>query len=154
MQTSAKRILHQAGVAVEFVVCRIGEVDQPEMSCRARLGPTDFVLRILDRGLAPTRERLGEAAMTREGGTHLSIYINAAESTAVISRLSDRVLLGHAVAHEIGHLLLGPNSHSSSGIMRPSYRESDKEWMTKGQLIFSADQARRMRASLMARLDR
>jgi len=30
------------------------------------------------------------------------------------------VLLGYSIAHEMGHLLLPPNSHSISGVMRAS----------------------------------
>ena len=32
--------------------------------------------------------------------------------------LKREVLLGYAIAHEVGHLLLPPNSHSPSGVMR------------------------------------
>jgi len=31
-----------------------------------------------------------------------------------------QVLLGYTMAHELGHLLLPPNSHSNSGVMRAS----------------------------------
>jgi hypothetical protein len=31
-------------------------------------------------------------------------------------------ILGHAVAHEIGHLLMGTNSHSSRGLMRGNWK--------------------------------
>ena len=30
-------------------------------------------------------------------------------------------LLGYAMAHELGHLLLGPDSHSTTGVMRPNF---------------------------------
>ena len=35
------------------------------------------------------------------------------------------VILGHAAAHEIGHLLLGSNSHSPFGLMRARWSGQD-----------------------------
>ena len=31
------------------------------------------------------------------------------------------IILGCVIAHEIGHLLLGSNSHSGSGVMKPRW---------------------------------
>jgi len=52
-------------------------------------------------------------------------------------------LLGRAVAHEIGHLLMGTNQHSASGIMRARWSRCD---LRRGQ----PDQWRFMRAEMMA----
>src|ERR1700682_765215 len=41
-------------------------------------------------------------------------------------------LLGHAMAHELGHLLLGSNSHSVRGIMCAEWRTADLIRMTQG----------------------
>jgi hypothetical protein len=151
-QTNAKRILGQANVPVEFIECFTAGVEGGAEACLAPLGSTDFNLRILQPKLAIKGEQLGYAAMSPEGGATLTVFINPAERKARALSLSDGSFLGHAVAHEIGHLLLGPNSHSPSGIMRPVMRESDEEWMSRGLLLFSADQARRMQANLMARV--
>ena len=69
-----------------------------------------------------------------------------------IDGLSTGALLGHSAAHEIGHLLLGPNAHSCSGIMRPLMKRSDEELMLKGWLRFDTAQASKMRSALRARL--
>jgi hypothetical protein len=60
-------------------------------------------------------------------------------------------ILGHAIAHEIGHLLLPGNGHSVSGIMRA--RWDQKEWMLlrQGNLNFTPEQARLLRAGLLNR---
>jgi hypothetical protein len=62
--------------------------------------------------------------------------------------LTDATFLGHVIAHEIGHLLLGANSHSPVGIMRPQWRLADEVWMAKGALVFDTDQAKRMQMEL------
>jgi hypothetical protein len=154
LQANAKRILGQAGVPVEFVECLRGGMETGVEVCHGQLGPFDFNLRIFQPKLAVRGEQLGYAAMTPDDGAFVTVFINPAERKARALSLSDGAFLGHAVAHEIGHLLLGPNSHSSSGIMRPVIRELDEEWMAKGLLLFSADQAQRMQANLMARLGR
>jgi hypothetical protein len=60
-------------------------------------------------------------------------YVDAGTGSAVLATIYfDRVarlarkagidvstLLGHAIAHELGHLLLASNSHSANGLMRP-----------------------------------
>lgn len=147
---TAKRVLAQAGVAVEFVECFSGGVETGTPACTAPLGPADLILRILQPKFAAKGEQLGYAAMTSEGGAYITVFINPAQRKARVGSLDDGVFLGHAVAHEIGHLLLGSNAHSSSGIMRPVWRPVDEEWMVKGVLVFDAGQAKQMRSKLMA----
>jgi len=88
-------------------------------------------------------EQLGYAAMTPDGGACITVFANPAVRRARSGALSDGVLLGHAVAHEIGHLLLGPNSHTSGGIMRPVWRPCDEEWIAKGVLVSDGWQAKK-----------
>ena len=61
------------------------------------------------------------------------------------------VLLGRAMAHEIGHLLLGTHSHSSIGIMRPFWSGQDLRLDASPYLVFTPDQSRQMKTRLAAR---
>ena len=146
---TAARVLTQAGVAVDFVECFTG-VETGTPACTTPLGPTDLILRIVQPKFAAKGEQLGNATMTSEGGAYITVFSNPAQSKAGVGSLTDGVFLGHAVAHEIGHLLLGSNRHSSSGIMRAVWRPVDEEWMVKGFLVFDAGQAQQMRSRLMA----
>jgi len=47
------------------------------------------------------------------------------------------VMLGYAIAHELGHLLLPPNSHSAEGVMRGTL---DLHLASERQLRFTAQQ--------------
>ena len=120
----------------------------------ARSGPSDLILRIFQPKAAVKGEQLGYAAMTPEGGAYITVFVNPSEQKARVGNLSNGIYLGHAVAHEVGHLLLGPNSHSTAGIMRPVWRPVDEDWMGKRALLFDAGQASRMQSSLVARLRR
>jgi hypothetical protein len=56
-------------------------------------------------------------------------------------------LLGHVAAHEIGHLLLGTNSHSAAGIMHAHWAAEELASVKMG-LVFSEQEALRMKARL------
>jgi hypothetical protein len=53
-------------------------------------------------------------------------------------------MLGHVISHEIGHLLLGTNSHSPSGIMRAQWDREQLSLAVAGLLTFTKSQSRRM----------
>jgi hypothetical protein len=56
-------------------------------------------------------------------------------------------LLGFAIAHEMGHLLL-PAGHSPSGIMRPDWNGDDLRHIASGSLQFTPAQANAIRAKV------
>ena len=60
-------------------------------------------------------------------------------------------ILGHTMAHELGHLLLGANAHSPSGIMRGVWLPEDLKFMRWGELTFTLRQSDQIRNSLLRR---
>jgi hypothetical protein len=59
-------------------------------------------------------------------------------------------LLGHAIAHELGHLFLGTNSHSPTGLMRARWQSDDLANASRGALNFSSVESQQMRNKLTA----
>lgn len=59
-------------------------------------------------------------------------------------------ILGAAMAHEVGHLLLNSNAHSSSGIMTASFGHKQIVQASKGELLFTAEQAGQIRSKIAA----
>jgi hypothetical protein len=57
-------------------------------------------------------------------------------------------VLAHVMAHEVGHLLLGTNAHSPTGIMRPSWQARELRSIIMGTLLFTSEQAGSMQAKL------
>ena len=53
-------------------------------------------------------------------------------------------ILGHAITHELGHLLLGVGSHSAAGVMHGP-------WHRKGQCFFTRWEGDRIRREVSAR---
>ena len=63
-----------------------------------------------------------------------------------ISAYAIRVqILGHAIAHEVGHILLNLNSHSDTGIMRASWDLRQLRDACYGYLVFTPPQAEAIR---------
>jgi len=61
------------------------------------------------------------------------------------------IVLAHAMAHEIGHLLL-PHGHSSTGLMQAEWDAKDLRLAANRQLNFTNEQAEVIRGQLLARI--
>ena len=105
---------------------------------------------------------LGGAADTREHrGRMAYVFYNRVEQIArTLLNTSPRrgtydidnvTVLAHAMAHEIGHLLL-PYGHSATGLMRADWDGQDLRLAVRGRLIFTAEQAALIRTRLLTQL--
>jgi hypothetical protein len=77
--------------------------------------------------------------------------IERLEPRAVAAGATAPQILGYAMAHEIGHVLLGSTQHSSTGIMKGPWGEAEFQSLAKGWLGFTARQAELMRESAFRR---
>jgi hypothetical protein len=68
------------------------------------------------------------------------------ESGAIIFvRNFDSTRLGYVMAHELGHILLGPSAHAIVGIMRATLLPEDWEKAAQGTLGFTHSQSQQIR---------
>ena len=63
----------------------------------------------------------------------------------VFVRGFDSTRLGYVMAHELGHMLLGPNAHAIAGIMRGTLLPGDWEKAAQGTLGFTHSQNQQIR---------
>jgi hypothetical protein len=155
----ATRILRQAGVRIVWVDCpRSAEEADKYPACRGLPGPTQLVLRVLPRSLASGANGhstiFGRAALPDDGGFALQagVYAYGAEELSRGQESPSAVILGHLMAHELGHLLIGTETRSSVGVMRQEWSVSDLERAGQGRLLFSTKDARRIRAQVRKRM--
>ena len=81
-------------------------------------------------------------------GRYSDVFYDRMEKMQRDSGANPGRLLGTVAAHEIGHLLLGSNSHSAMGLMSAHWGEGELRRVGMGGLKFSAEQAGRMRVHI------
>jgi hypothetical protein len=158
-ERTASRILHSAGIETVWLDCLSSSAEEHmERPCQKPVTPTDLVLRILAERGSTRREfrdsHLGFALPSDKGGFHVSIFYPDVESLAEKEGVPQDQLLGHGVAHEIGHLLLNSSSHFPFGLMRGKWDSKDLQRAARGDLLFTAEQARSMRSEMVRRMNR
>jgi len=130
--------------------------DQRTADCGEPVEATDLVLMIRSRADAPasvTCGAMGLALLPPEGGTgtQASVFLDDVSRLARDGRASVAQILGHAAAHEIGHLLLGTHAHSPGGIMRAVWTKKDLDSAAWGRLTFTPEQGARISAEAASR---
>ena len=71
---------------------------------------------VLGEAFVDTRQRTGVLA---------TVFADRVELLAGLSETDSALLLGRAIAHEVGHLLLGSNAHSLRGLMCAQWTPAD-----------------------------
>ncbi len=146
-KNQAIQIFRQAGVDLRLVACRLTEEENAKNpGCRESLRSFSFDLRILPREMArhlPCADgTLGFAWPGRA-----SVSFQDVQMVAGLEGVPQSVVLGHVMAHELGHLLLG-KAHTFTGLMSPSLRETQLARAIRGQLLFHPREAKRIRVQL------
>ncbi len=57
-------------------------------------------------------------------------------------------VLGHVLAHEIGHVLLGHNAHGRKGLMQPAWSNLEQSAMRHTPMAFTSEEAESIRRRL------
>jgi hypothetical protein len=78
--------------------------------------------------------------------------IGPIQQVLLVGSFNRWALLGHAMAHEIGHVLLGTTEHSPEGIMKARWGKPDYQRAAMGFLEFSPSQRAAIRKRTLIRL--
>jgi hypothetical protein len=121
--------------------------------CTGRPQPHEVLVRIVKSGPFAERDSLGYSSIDidQHAGTLATIYADRVFALASQGGIDGGVLLGRAIAHEIGHLLLGAPGHGPQGLMRALWRMDELQRDRSIDWRFSPHEGGLMRRHLMAR---
>jgi hypothetical protein len=91
---------------------------------------------------------LGYALPFAHTGAHVLIFYDRVEILGSAVNEATYTVLGHAIAHEIGHVLLHSSQHASGGLMRGRWTPATWRLASAGLLTFTHEQAEGMSAGL------
>lgn len=95
-------------------------------------------------------DTLGEAFLPVESAGYIAdVYYQVVQALATAKQVEFTPLSGYVIAHELGHLLLGPG-HAATGVMRAAWDLRDLEAIRRGRLKFTPAEGARMRNVLQA----
>ncbi len=152
----AWEIFRRAGIAAVWAHCRVSEAEAPrDQGCEEPLSPAHLVLRILPQTMSAhfpfSSSTFGAAMLSPEGtGYYGYVFQDRVEQLVRDSHVNRSEILGHVVAHEIGHLLLGSNAHSNTGIMCANWYGKQLRSAAMGTLLFTPQESQVIRAKLLS----
>ena len=79
-------------------------------------------------------------------GAMATIFNERVRAVSQRVRIDFSALLGRAIAHEIGHLLLRTAGHSSSGLMRAVWTDAELALVRREDWLFAAPERRHLQA--------
>jgi hypothetical protein len=145
----AREILARAELDAEWLDCPARGV-KAAWACAAPLGWSELVVRL---ARAPARDAnakaLGSSVIdARTGvGTFATVYVDRVELVAQQGRTDVSTMIGRLMAHEVGHLLLGTNNHSNTGLMREIWTLAELTRNNAQDWTFLPTQLETLRAS-------
>jgi hypothetical protein len=146
----SSQVFEESGIHVDWVNCsRAEEAPGGEVVCPQAAFPQHLHLRIVRRSLSLKDSTLGVSYLLTDGsGCQADLFYEGIEKLHNETFVDPAIILGHVAAHEIGHLLLGSNSHSPWGIMRAHWNMEELARANKGLLLFTKSQSHRMTEKL------
>jgi hypothetical protein len=154
-RATATAIFADAGISIEWIDCRVMQ-SKFGSACTGPLNERgDLLLRLVDHAPPGSANAtrvvaLGTSMLDREQRRGVIMDVNVFPIRAIAETASTdvRTLLGRAIAHEIGHLLLGTPDHSKDGLMRAHWSQNELRGMMPASWRFSPREAAQMRNGL------
>jgi hypothetical protein len=145
----AGKTLAAAGAQVDWAICDDEPRRRADARCAVPPAPGELIVRLLhsppslSTAEPPGTDTFGYAVIDRLAGrgTLATVFPDRTTEFARLGKVEAADILGRAIAHELGHLLLGGLSHEKEGLMRERWlvaevlRNFGRDWM------FSKDDA-------------
>jgi len=153
-ETEAWRVFKRAGIHVLWVSGPLTPAEVRESEDRS--GPwvrSDIFLRIYTQSMVMPWRVHGSALgfVLSFENSHAIVFYDRVHQLCQVRQSELAPILGAAMAHEIGHLMLGSEQHSPTGMMREIWLASDLFAASQGLLQFRAEEAALMRTEVLRR---
>jgi hypothetical protein len=137
-----------SGIHVVWSHCRGALAPVLGTTCEGEMQINEIVVRLQPgRPRGSHDARMGHTIVTAEGGYYASVFVPSVRAQAAGFGIAFDLLMGYAVAHEVGHCLLGPG-HSYAGLMRGEWNRKDASEMSRLSLHLTNQEARKAVARL------
>ena len=152
-EQEAGKVFQYAGIHLTWTVGILG-ADVNDDTPRKIWNPTSLQLRIWPRAMAVKRPTSSETLgfCLSLPNSDAVVLADAIQRRAVFGTTNFADLLGLAMAHELGHLLLRSAAHSVAGIMRARWTEKALRDDDRGYLRFTPGEAEAMRNEVKRRM--
>ena len=156
-RSHVEEVFAEAAIEVSWLDCwyRDHEVAEAAAACRQPLKANEVIMRLQAASpLAGKRHvSMGFALVNSTGGVPFlaTVFPDLVRSVARDAHVDFGLLLGRAIAHEIGHLLLDTNRHADRGLMRAGWSNEELRQNTGTDWAFRADEIGIIRAAAAMR---
>ena len=150
-EQAASRIFQRAGIAVNWLNCQVPAAsEEASITCREVAFPKHLHLRIVRRSAGLNGEAMGISFQGEDGiGCFADLFYEPMERLEESDGTNVASLLGQVAAHEIGHLLLGTNSHAAAGIMQARWTADRLTSPGLTRLVFLDRESEKMKERLL-----
>jgi hypothetical protein len=124
----------------------VSREQEHRLACRARRDVA-VAIRAASPSLFP-QAVLGFALPFASEGINVVVYRDRITAAAMAQNVPESDLLAHAIAHEIGHVLLRSSEHAAGGLMAGIWKACEYSWIATGSMFFTPEDMARIRASM------
>ena len=153
----AQAVLRHAGVDIMWIDCAVkpGDRQSDPAACRDLLRANEVMLRIMAAKTtgAGWQTSLGYSMIDPNDARPVlsTIYLDRVRALAQSARVDGSAILGRAIAHELGHLLLRSSRHAAEGLMRALWSQAELRGREPEHWQFSDREALEIRAAIVTR---
>ena len=149
-QARVTEIYNTAGIELKWAPCSTGEGQLERYpGCNGFKDSTHVFLHVLPHARKGMKGEAGGEAIL--GARIINVFWDLAQSEAQRNAVPLPDMMGLIIAHEIGHLLLGPDSHSAAGIMTARWKSRDLIAICQGGWTFTRQECGRIQAEVKKR---
>jgi len=151
-EAEGTRIFREAGVGILWLNCPLSPSEAKESPICAEPCPWG---RLVVRIVSDVPSGFGKTSLGfafSDTGIYASVFYRRVDEFAKEGIATHSQILGHATAHEIGHLLLDLRGHATFGIMRGQWNVQDLRSASMGALLFSSRESAVIRDAATRRM--